>query len=168
MTLHAHLLALSAENAAHLSDASGTQRYLDESEALLQYLPEHHDEFDRASWHGYAGVCALILKRYDVATEEFEAAMSLFPPESILHHVLIFIPFTIAYAHLRDRDQCLIIAKKASLSIKLLGASSMKKQFMDYIQQEIISSFPNDKQVRDFARDTYQLLMGAPETNTNT
>jgi tetratricopeptide (TPR) repeat protein len=161
--LRAHLLASGAENAALLGETTLAEKQLDASRALLEQLPlTSTEEFDHASWHQYAGACALILKHDDHAIEELQRALDTLPPHWIVRHVTALMPLAIAYARKRERDRCLETAKKAAQVVKIMNAPSLNRQFMAYLEQEVAGSFPGDSHISTFVTDVRRQLFAAP------
>jgi tetratricopeptide (TPR) repeat protein len=143
--LRAHLLAAGAESAAFLGKIELVQKNLDASEALLEQLPSAHvEEFDHASWHQYAGTCALILEQHDYAIEELQRAIDTLPPNWLVRHATALMPLAIAYARKRERERCLEVVEKTAQVIQVMHAPSLDQQFMGYLDREIQVAFPHD------------------------
>ncbi len=160
--LRAHLLAAGAENAAFLGETEIVQKNLSASEALLEQLPYIHiEEFDHASWHQYAGTCALILKHYDHSIEELQRAIDTLPPHWLVRHATALMPLAIAYARKRERDRCFETLKKVAQVVKAINASSLNEQFVKYLGQEILGSFHGDAQISAFVTDARQQLISS-------
>jgi len=158
--LQAHLFASSAEMAAFLGNDTLMQRYLDASQMFLAQLPyEYNDEFDHASWHQYKGTCALILNQNDIATEELQVAIESLPPQSMVRHIITLTPLAIAYARERNRERCLETIKRATTVVKTINSASLNKQFVDYLQREILVPFADDQDIQALASETQQRLM---------
>ncbi|MGB8343549.1 MAG: hypothetical protein WCD86_01630 [Ktedonobacteraceae bacterium] len=157
--LHAHLLALSAENAAHMVDLDNTQRYLDASAAYLQYLPDHNEEFDRASWSHYAGICATHLGQYDLAIQRLEYSRDKLAPGWNLRYAIILTSLVIAYAMAKERDKSVATAEQTISVLKTIQAPRLNRQFIEYAQCSLISSFPGDKQIRTLIDEASRQLL---------
>ncbi len=158
--LQAHLFASGAEMAAFLGNDRLMQRYLDVSQTFLAQLPdEYNDEFDHASWHQYKGTCALILNQNDTATEELQMAIDSLPLQSMVRHIITLTPLAIAYARERNRERCLETMKKATTVVKTINSASLNKQFVDYLQREILVSFAGDQAIQALASEAQQQLM---------
>lgn len=143
--LRAHLLAAGAESAAFLGETKLVKKNLDASEMLLEQLPlTHVEEFDHASWHQYAGTCALILEQYDRAIEELQQAIDTLPSNWLVRHATALMPLAIAYARKREREQCLQVVEKTAQVIQVMHAPSLDQQFIGYLDQEIQMAFPHD------------------------
>jgi DNA-binding XRE family transcriptional regulator len=147
--LQAHLFALNAQNAAYMGETEKVARNLLSSEILLDYLPTSHEEFDIASWHQYAGTCALISGQYDIAIQELEQALDTLPPQWVLRHTLVFIPLILAYAKKREYDAVLSTVEKAFPAIRAFNSPNLNKQLMKYLQDEIQILPSNNEQLRD-------------------
>lgn len=158
--LQAHLLASGAENAAYLGDVRDVRAKLAASERLLKDLPPH-EEFDHACWHQHAGACALILGQYDDAISHLQQAMDELQPQWTLRHATTLMPLTLAYARKQDKEASLEIAEKAIPSITALNSPSLSSQFVGYVRQELIGSFPGDSHIQTFVEDTQQRLIPA-------
>ncbi len=167
--LQAHLFASGAEMAAFLGKDTLMQRYLDSSQMVLTQLPyEYNDEFDHTSWHQYKGTCALILNQNNTAAEELQMAIDGLPPQSMIRHIITLTPLAIAYARERQRDRCLETIKRAATVVKTINSSSLNKQFVDYIQQEILGPFADDQDIQAFASETQQrFVLGATSVITS-
>lgn len=161
--LRAHLLASSAEVAAYTGDSKTVQAKLAASEMLLQDLPPH-EEFDAANWHQLVGTCALILEQYDDAITHLEHALKELPPQWILRQATALMPLALAYARKQERDTSLSIAQKASIAINTLNSPGLSRQFVGYMQQELIGAFPTDTHIHAFVADTQQRLLPSAAT----
>jgi transcriptional regulator with XRE-family HTH domain len=160
--LQAHLLASSAENAAFLGETEFVHKQLAASEALLEQLPPTStEEFDHASWHQYAGTCALILEHHETAIRELKLAVETLPPQWIVRHATALMPLAIAYARGRERERCFETVKKAAQVVDVMNALSLNRQFAEYLEQEILASFPGDRQIRTFVTDARRRLVAA-------
>jgi tetratricopeptide (TPR) repeat protein len=156
--LRARLLAFSAENAALLDDVQQVQARLDASEALLEYLPGHHEEFDRVSWLQQAGMCALSLKQYDLAMTRLQQALDELPAQWTLRTVATAVPLATTLTRLGELDEALAIARKTMPVVKALQSAALTQQVQTYLQEELLASFPHDEQCRSFVRDAQQQL----------
>jgi tetratricopeptide (TPR) repeat protein len=164
--LRAHLFASGAEIAALLGETEVVQRNLAASEALLEYLPPNYtEEFDQASWHQYAGTCALILKQHDKAAKELQQSVDTLPPQWLVRHATALMPLAIAYARGRDRDRCLATVEKATQVVGEINAPTFNRQFVEYLEQEIVGQFPDDPQISDVFARTLQHLMASPASS---
>ena len=162
--LQAHLFASAAEVAAHTGDIKTVETKLTTSERLLENLPPH-EEFDRVSWHQVAGACALILGQYDEAIQHLQQAMNDLPTHWTLRHATTLMPLTLAYARKQERDATLAIAQKATSAISTINSPSMSKQFVAYLQQELLESFPADPHIQTIVTEAEQRLLPAGSTN---
>jgi len=163
LRLRAHLFASGAENAAYLGEREMVQAKLQASEALLEGLPAH-EEFDRTNWHQHAGACALILKQYDAAIRHLEQALDELPPHWTLRHATTLMPLALAYAGKQERDASLVMAEKAIPVISAINSPSMNRQFVAYLQQELLGAFPGDPHIHTFVTDAQQRLLPAKAT----
>jgi tetratricopeptide (TPR) repeat protein len=164
--LQAHLHASGAEIAAYMREAEGVQARLNASQALLENLPVH-EEFDRTSWLQHAGACALILDQYDVAVRHLQQALDELPSHWTLRYATTLMPLVIALARSRQREACLAVAEKAIPIISAINAPSMNRQFVEYIQQEVLGAFPGDPQMSALASDAQQRLLPMKATASN-
>ena len=146
----AHIHASSAELAAQMNDVNDTYRHLDASEALLEYLPGPHEEFDRAGWYATAGVCAIHLKKHKTATEHLQKTVESLPPHLIFRRVIILIPLVMAYANVKERDASLATAEETIPLINIMNASGINRQFVAYTTYSLTEAFPCDSKVREF------------------
>ncbi len=163
--LRAHLLASGAENAAYLGDVKAVEAQLRASETLLKDLPAH-EEFDHASWYQHAGTCALILTHYDDAISQLQQAMDALPPQWTLRHATTLMPLVLAYARKQEREASLVIAEKAIPVISAINSPSLNRQFVTYLHQELLGSFPTDPHIHAFVAETQQRLLPAKTTAT--
>jgi len=161
--LRAHLLASGAEVAAYTGDSKAVQAKLAASEALLHDLPPH-EEFDAANWHQLAGTCALILEQYDDAITHLEYALKELPPQWILRQATALMPLALAYARKQEREASLSIAQKASVAVNTLNSPGLSRQFVGYMQQELLGSFPTDTHIHAFVTDAQQRLLPSAAT----
>jgi tetratricopeptide (TPR) repeat protein/DNA-binding XRE family transcriptional regulator len=160
--LQAHLLAAEAESAAFLGEFKLVQKHLAASESLLEHLPTTHvEEFDHASWHQYAGTCALILEQYDYAVEELQYAIQTLPPNWLMRHATALMPLAIAYARAGEREKCLEIVEKAAQVIQEMHAPSLNQQFVGYLEQEIQVAFPGDLSISTSTARIRQQIMAS-------
>jgi tetratricopeptide (TPR) repeat protein len=149
--LRAHVLAAAAESAAFLGETNIVQKNLAASEGLLEQLPfTAIEEFDHASWHQYAGTCALILKHHARAAEELQRAVESLSPHWLVRQATALMPLAIAYARARERDRCLETLEKAAQVIRTMNASGLTRQFVVYLDEEIQTAFPAEPQISAF------------------
>jgi tetratricopeptide (TPR) repeat protein len=160
--LRARLLALGAEDAMLGGTLKGTESKLDESKALLDFLPALHEEFDRASWHQYAGVCAMHQSKLDLAIEYFQQSLNELPPQWILRYANTLLSLAKVYARHNERDASITMAEKAVSAICSINASSQYKQLRSFIQEDLLNAFPGDKKVRNFVANAQLTLASVP------
>jgi tetratricopeptide (TPR) repeat protein len=156
--LRARLLAFSAENAALLNDAEEVKTRLSASEKLLEHLPGYHEEFDGVSWLQQAGSCALSLGQYDVATARLQQALDELPRQWTLRFVSTAVPLVTALTRTGEMEEALLIAEKTIPVIKFLQSPALAQEFNNYLQAELIASFPNDKRCKSFVVDAQRQL----------
>ena len=144
----AHLLAQWAINAVMLQEDYVVCEKLSASADLLDQVSPN-EEFDQSHWQHVAGVCALINKKYIVATDLFEKALVTLPQNWLIRRGMTLIPLAIAYAHEQRRDACIATAKEASSVLRILDAKVMKTRFAS-VQQSILDAFPNDEYMHSF------------------
>ena len=156
--LRARLLAFSAENAALLNDVEEVKTRLSASEELLEHLPGYHEEFDRVSWLQQAGSCALSLGQYDVARARLQQALDELPRQWTLRFVSTAVPLVITLTRTGEMEEALLIAEKTVPIIKFLQSPALAQEFNNYLQAELIASFPNDKRCKSFVIDAQQQL----------
>ena len=165
--LRAHLLAAEAESAAFLGESEVVQKNLDASELLLERLPSTYvEEFDHASWHQYAGTCALILEQYDRAVQELQHAIQTLPPNWLMRYATALMPLAIAYARLREREKCLDIVEKAAQVLQEMHSPSLNQQFVGYLEQEIQVAFPGDLSISTSTTRIQQQIMASMNAPT--
>lgn len=157
--LNAHLYAINAENAAYMSEFDKVQTNLALSQTFLEYLPTTHEEFDKTSWHQYAGVCALIGGQYDIALNELQSALDMLPREWLQRHAIILIQLFIAHARKHDLDATLIIANKAISVLETLQSPGLSRQFAAYAQNELQQAFPGNQQTKDLIINAQRILL---------
>lgn len=163
LRLQAHLHSTGAENAALMKDEKEVYKRLTASEALLEYLSAHpiHEEFDRASWLQQAGACNLILGNSDVAAKYLEQTLNELPSQWTLRHTTALIPLTIAYAHNGQREAVIATIQKAVRALQALNSPNMTKQFLGYLDEEVLRMFPGDQQLINLVDETHQRLLSA-------
>ncbi|MEO8970940.1 MAG: tetratricopeptide repeat protein [Ktedonobacteraceae bacterium] len=156
----AHIYASSAEIAAQMNDGEDTRRRLDASEALLGYFSGCHEEFDRASWYGTAGVCSIYLRKHEAATRQLQKTLESLPPQLTFRRVITLIPLIMAYANVRERDASLAMAEEAIPLINTINASGINRQFVEYTTCALTGAFPCDSKVHEFVDNMqHQLLL---------
>jgi len=129
------------------------------SEELLEHLPGLCEEFDRASWHEIAGVCALHLEDYTGAISHLEQALEVLPPQWILRQTTGLMPLVMAYASLHEREASLATAEKALPFVKAMNAPNMTRQFVSYTTCALKNAFPADVHMRHFIDDMQHQLL---------
>lgn len=157
--LNAHLYAINAENAAYMSEFDKVQTNLALSQTFLEYLPVAHEEFDKTSWHQYAGVCALIGGQYDVALNELRSALDMLPHEWLQRHATILIQLFIAHARKHDLDATFTIANKAISVLETLQSPDLSRQFAAYAQNELQQAFPGNQQTKNLIINAQRVLL---------
>ena len=161
--LRARLLAFGAENALLTGSLKGTETRLDASKALLDFLPVSHEEFDRANWHQYAGICAMYQRNLDFAIDHFQQSLTGLPPQWILRRANTLLLLAKAYARRNERDASITVAEKAVPVICSINASNQYKQLMGFIEKDLLAAFPYDKKVRNFVANTQLTLANVPQ-----
>jgi tetratricopeptide (TPR) repeat protein len=147
--LRSRLLATSAENEALLGNIKDSKNRLSASEKLLESLLKHHEEFDKASWYQYVGLCALHTKQYNLAAHYLQEAMNKTPPHWLLRQANVLIPLATAYVYQRELDTSLEIANKAISVVEVIRSRSISKQFEQYVQH-LINNFNSEPKVALF------------------
>ena len=157
--LQAHLLASIAESAALLGEQKLVQKSLDKSAKLLDQLPSIPvEEFDHASWHQFAGTCALILNQSDQAIRELQRAIDMIPSDWLVRQAITLIPLSIAYARHKERDKCIAAVEKAAQVVQAMSSAAFQQQFLGYLEQEIEVAFPGDRQISTLVAKIRQQL----------
>ena len=157
MRLKGHLLASWAENAAMIGEDAIVQEKLEASEALLDRIPPN-EEFDRERWLQQAGNCALRSGDYKIAIERFEKALAGLPQSWLLRRAITVIPLAVAYTRIQEREASLAVAKKAMPVVSAMNAPAINKQFGEYINHDLLGSFPHDSRIRAFVTDVRSLF----------
>ncbi len=158
--LRARLLAFGAENAALLGEEKHVKTRLHASEALLDHLPEPHEEFDRTSWHQQAGNCALSLKHYDTAAKHLQLALDELPPSWTLRYISTSVALVQALMHIRDLDRTLALARRALATVQTAQSALLTQKFAD-LQQSLLLHFPNEERCQTFVTETQRQLASA-------
>lgn len=156
--LRGRLLAISAENEALLGNIKDSMNRLSASEKLLESLPKHHEEFDRASWYQYVGLCALHTKQYNLAAHYLQEAMNEMPPHWLLRQANVLIPLATAYVYQRELDASLEIANKAISVVEVIRSRSISQQFEQYVQQHLMNTFNSEPKVALFVAHQKKIL----------
>lgn len=132
-----------------------TQEKLDEAEAYLdQIIP--NEEFDQASWLLIDGKYALKTGKYSKAKDSFEKALEQLPDHWVLRRTMTAIGLAMALAHMRERKESIAIAEKLLPMVKTVDAQLTNRWFHEYLQQDLLETFPTDNQVHKLVTDTYK------------
>lgn len=153
----AHLLGCWADNAMTMQEFALAGRKLEEAEPYLDHISQK-EEFDRASWLQLAGKRAIMAGEYRQAVSYLEEAHTINPPHWLVRHAGILIPLAIAHARMGERDLSLEVARQAVPVLLAMNAPMSNKHFADYLQQDILESFPRDEQIHTFVSETQQQL----------
>ena len=156
--LQARLLALAAENAALMGDAREAETRLRASEQLLEYLPMPHEEFDHTSWLQEAGVCALILKRYNVAITQLRQALQELPPQWSLRYVSTAVPLSKALIHTGELDEALTIVQRTAPVVASLRAAALTQEFTNFLEADLLPKVANDESRQNVVIEAKQQL----------
>ncbi len=128
------------------------------SEVLLERLARPHQEFDRASWLQQAGTCALSLGQYILAEEQLQRALDELPTEWTLRYTLTSLSLAKALTHIKEPEKAIEVARKVLPIIKATQTKVLTQKLMNYLQEDLIVSFPNDKNCRAFIAEVRQQL----------
>jgi tetratricopeptide (TPR) repeat protein/transcriptional regulator with XRE-family HTH domain len=151
----AHLLTCWADNVMMLEDYRMTQEKLDEAEVYLdQIIP--NEEFDQASWLLIDGKYALKTGSYSKAKDSFEKALKQLPDHWVLRRTMTAIGLAMALAHMRERKESIAIAEQLLPMVKTVDAQLTNRWFHEYLQQDLLGTFPTDNQVHKLVTDTYK------------
>ena len=151
----AHALACWADNAMMTGDHLTAWKKLEASATYLEQIrPE--EEFDRTSWLQLAGKNALMAGEYTTAIRHFEEARSRTP--RLLRSAGILVPLAMAYSRANERDASLLVAKQLVPVIGMMDAPMLNGYFIDYIRQDLLEAFPQDREVLTFVQDAKQQL----------
>jgi len=156
--LRARLLAFSAENAALLGSGGEVQARLDASQELLEHLPGYHEEFDQVSWLQQAGTCALNLKQYDVAVTRLQQAFDQLPAQWTLRAVSTALPLASALTRQKELNRALALIKKTLPLVRASQSPTLIQEFADYLQTELLASYPHDRGCQTFVAEAQQQL----------
>jgi transcriptional regulator with XRE-family HTH domain/tetratricopeptide (TPR) repeat protein len=156
--LRARLLAFSAENAALLGNEGEVQARLDSSQELLEHLPGYHEEFDQVSWLQQAGTCALNLKQYDVAVTRLQQAFDQLPAQWTLRAVSTALPLASALTRQKELNRALALIKKTLPLVRASQSPTLIQEFADYLQTELLASYPHDRGCQTFVAEAQQQL----------
>lgn len=148
----AHLLGCWADYSMTIEDYEQAQRKLDESFPYLELLSPK-EEFDRASWLQLAGKRALMKGDYHQATDYLEEALAANPPHWLVRQAGILIPLAITYARRRERDISLRVARQTLPVLSALNAPMTNMQFADFLRQDLLGLFPDDRHIRTFVKE---------------
>jgi transcriptional regulator with XRE-family HTH domain len=159
--LRARLLAFSAENAALLGNEPEVQARLTASEELLGYLPGSHEEFDQVSWLQQAGTCALSLKHYDVAVARLQQALDELPAQWTLRVVSTALPLASALTRTKELERALALVEKTLPTVKASQSPTLVEEFTDYLQSELLASYPYDQRCQTFVAEAQRQLASA-------
>ncbi|MBA2677667.1 MAG: hypothetical protein H0U76_04625 [Ktedonobacteraceae bacterium] len=151
----AHLLTCWADNAMALKDYRTAQEKLEASAVYLDHIAPN-EEFDGAAWHMVAGKYSLMTKGYTTALDHFQESLAVLPEMWILRRIMTSIGLMKAYARLKERDQSLILADEVAPMVQSINARMTTRWFNEYLQEDLLETFPTDERVRTFVRNTYQ------------
>lgn len=153
----AHLLGCWADNAMTMQEFSLAQHKLEEAEPYLDQIGQK-EEFDRGSWLQLKGKRAIMAGEYKSAIGYLEEASTISPSHWLVRQAGILIPLAIAHARMGERDLSIQVARQAVPVLMALNAPMSNKHFADYLQQDILGSFPRDEQIHTFVSETQQQL----------
>src|SRR6516162_7530296 len=95
---------------------------------------------------------------YKQATSYLEEAHTISPPHWLVRRAGILIPLAIARARMRERELSLQVARQVVPVLMALNAPMSNKHFADYLQQDILESFPHDEQIHTFVSEMQHQL----------
>ncbi len=151
--LRARLLAFAAENAALSGDEKETQSKLHASEQLLDFLLDPHEEFDRNSWLQTAGICALHLGQYDIASTRLQQSLNALPQHWRLRYLSTAVPLVITLTRMKKLEEALALARQVLPVIQIVQSAKLTQQFIHYLQEELLIHFPNDHECLSFTKE---------------
>lgn len=152
----AHLLGCWADNAMATGAYTIAEEKLAESAIYLDQICPN-EEFDRASWLQLAGKYAFLTKDYATATERFDEALAVLPPDWVVRQILVLFPMMATYAHRQEREACFATVNKVVPALHVLNAPSMNETFTTSVCG-LLEAFPNDSQVHTFVDSTLHQL----------
>ena len=158
LRLQARLQAFIAEIATLTGNVAEGERRLHVSEALLDYLPGIHEEFDRGCWLQQAGGCALNVGHYTLAIEYLQQALDETPLQWVLRYVSTTLLLAKAFASIKEPQKSIALTRKILPVIKSVQIEALTKDFMGYLQKDIIANFSDDKYCQDFVSEVHNLL----------
>ena len=153
----AHLLSCWADNAMMLEDYKTAQEKLEASEEYLDQIMLN-EEFDKASWLLVAGKYSLKTENYTIALRHFENALTELPEEWTLRRAMTALGLAKAYACSRERNKSLEVAGNLMPMIQKIDAKMTNHWFAEYLQHDLLDTFPTDAHVRAFVSNTYQQI----------
>ncbi len=153
----AHLLTCWADNAMMLADDFTAQEKLETAATYLDQLAPN-EEFDLAGWLLLAGKYALKTENYAKAKDCFEKALHQLPDQWMLRRVMTAIGLAMAYAHLKERGESLALAETLVPMVQGIDATMTNRWFHQYLQRDLLGTFPTDEQTRTFVSKTYRQL----------
>lgn len=156
--LHARLLAFAAENAALSGNEKETQSKLHESGRLLEYFRDSHEEFDRNSWLQTAGICALHFGHYDIANKRLQQSLNALPPHWKLRYLSTAVPLMITLTRLKKLEEALSLAQQVLPDIYDIQSTKLARQFIHYLQAELLTHFPNNNACLSFSKEAQRKL----------
>ena len=157
--LRARLLALGAESAALMQDSTEVDNRLRASKGLLEQLPSLHEEFDHVSWLQQAGACALNLEDYLSAIRYLEQALDTLPSGWLLRYAATSIPLAKALTRTGKVEQAITIARKTLPILTSAHARLLTGQFLNYLNDDLLTMFPHDTQCEALVVEAQQRLM---------
>ena len=148
LRLRGHLLANWAYNASMLGEQSSVAENLEASGIFTEHL-DPNEEFDLVRWHQMAGECMVINQQYTQAIHHLNQSLEQLPPQWLERRILTLIPLAKAYAHKRERDASIAVAKQAVTAIDTVSSVMLQQRFAEYLHI-LHDAFPHDKQVSEF------------------
>ncbi len=156
--LRARLLAFAAENAALSGDKKETQSKLHASEQLLEHLLDPHEEFDRNSWLQTVGICALHLGQYDIASTRLRQSLNALPQHWRLRYLSTAVPLATTLIRMKKLEEALALAQQMLPVIQIVQSAKLARQFIHYLQAELVICFPNNNECLSFTKEAQRKL----------
>ncbi len=153
----AHLLSCWADVSMTIGEYTLAQKKLDEASHYLDDITVI-EEFDHICWQQLAGKRAVMAGDYQQAIDHLERALAANPPHWRVRHAGILTPLAIAYARNKEWEKSLSVAQQAIPIIATLKAPMTNKYFLNYIQDDILKSFPCDSKIHNFLTEIQQQL----------
>ena len=153
----AHLLSCWANNLMMMGDYKLAQEKLEASQEYLNEI-QPNENFDRAAWMLISGQYELLKQHSAEALHIFEEALYQLPQKWMLRRAMTTVGVTRAYARLGEYEKSISIAEELVPMMKRLNVPMINRWFLEYLQHDLLETFPNHKKVQMFANSMHAIF----------